>query len=378
MTIVSNAPGFDLSPTPLQACPALARRASVGQVFVKDEGKRPYGNFKVLGGVSASLKALARTVGVPVEQIWGCTKSTLPRLICASDGNHGLAVAVGARLAGAPATVYLHQNVDVHRIARIEAEGAKVLIVDGTYDDAVAEAAAAASRSEGLLIPDTSEDPDDPVVRDVMQGYAVMTAEMKIQFRVESTRPTHIFVQAGVGGLAATIAQELQAMMAEPRHVIVVEPEGAACVAHALNTGRIERISGDLNTSAEMLACGLASASAIRVLKELHAHSLTVDEDCLTVAVRIFRDEGMIETTPSGAAGLAGLLRVAARPKTRTLYGLTSDSVVLLVATEAPVENPAKQRNRPANLVGPSSAHQIEHLPKEGVLQIRGRGARCR
>lgn len=332
-----------LKPTPLVICPKLAQRAGVMSVFVKDEGERSLGNFKVLGGMSAGLKALSRAVGVPVAQLRNyALDAALPTLICASDGNHGLAVAAGARLAGAPATIYLHQTVDAARIARIRAQGADIVIVDGTYDDAVAEALKAALRNEGLLIPDTSSDPDDPVVRDVMAGYATMTNEIKAQLRGKGAPPTHIFVQAGVGGLAATLGQELWPLLSGPRAVIVVEPNSAACVGHALTVGRIERIQGDLHTAAEMLSCGVASASAVEILKRLGARPLAVNETCLEDAVRILSHDASIESTPSGAAGLAGLLHAAASPELRNRYELHADSVVLLVSTERAI---SQQRN---------------------------------
>ncbi|MGH8078144.1 MAG: pyridoxal-phosphate dependent enzyme, partial [Lysobacter sp.] len=146
----------DYRPTALMELPALARLTNVGRVFVKAEGERPLGNFKVLGGMVAGLRALARTAGVASLQDLSSTRGLrepLPRLICASDGNHGLAVAAAARRSGATASIYLPVGVGRARAERIEAFGADVVWVSGTYDDAVQAAAAAAGRGEGLLIP---------------------------------------------------------------------------------------------------------------------------------------------------------------------------------------------------------------------------------
>jgi diaminopropionate ammonia-lyase len=325
-------------PTRLIELPALARRAGVGHVLVKVEGGRPFGNFKVLGGMTAGLCALARAAGATIEELLsGQTPHTsLPRLICASDGNHGLAVAAAARRAGGSASVYLPKSASRVRAERIEAQGAEVVWIDGTYDEAVDEAAAAASRGEGLLISDTSADPDDLIVHDVMAGYALLTKELVAQCQeMLAGYPTHLFVQAGVGGLAAAMAEGLCNHLEGPGRLVVVEPASAACVGRALAMGKPERLAGDLPTCAEMLACGLASASAVPILLKHQARSVVVSEEQLQDAVGSLRDAGGPSTTPSGAAGLAGFLHVAMEPALRQAHGLDAQSVVLLVATEA-------------------------------------------
>jgi diaminopropionate ammonia-lyase len=317
----------DSRPTRLIDLPALARRANVGRVFVKAEGERPLGNFKALGGMVAGLRALMRAGG-----------ESRPRLICASDGNHGLSVAAAAQRFGTKVSVYLPAHVSPRRAARIEAVGGEVVRISGTYDDAVQAAADAAARGEGLLIPDTTPDPDDPVVQDVMAGYALLAHELIAQFRDEiHERPTHAFVQAGVGGLAAAVADGLAAHLRAPAKVLLVEPESAACVSRALQAGHPVRIPGDLQTSAEMLSCGLASAAALKVLQRHDVGSVLVSEHELQAAVDVLRDADGPETTPSGAAGLAGLLHVAALRTLRDWHALGSDSTVLLIATEGPV-----------------------------------------
>lgn len=331
----------DYRPTRLIELPGLARLTNVGRVFVKAEGERPLGNFKVLGGMVAGLRALARAAGATSLRDLSSTRisrASLPRLICASDGNHGLSVAAAARRAGASASIYLPIGVGRARADRIEAFGADVVWVSGTYDDAVHDAAAAAGRGEGLLIPDTTTDPDDAVVRDVMAGYALLTQELVSQFRDDvGDRPSHLFVQAGVGGLAAAMADGLRDLMQGPKRLLIVEPESAACVARALAVGHPVRIPGELHTSAQMLSCGLASAPALEVLQRHDARSIVVGEDQLHIAVNVLREVGGPDTTPSGAAGLAGLLHVAANPELRAAHHLGPDSNVLLVATEGPV-----------------------------------------
>jgi len=328
-------------PTALIALPNLARLSGVGHVFAKAEWQRPLGSFKSLGGMTAGLRALAMSAGVDSIQALLASNSlrdALPRLICASDGNHGLAVTAAAARVGARATIYLPSCVGAARADRIEALGGRVLWVSGTYDDAVIVAASAAERGLGLLIPDTSSELDNSVVRDVMAGYALMTDEIVSHFRErDDERPTHMFVQAGVGGLAAAMAEGLKELMQTPKHLAVVEPEAAACVSQALLVGAPVRIAGDLHTSAEMLACGIASAPALEVLLRHDARSVIVSEGQLQAAVDLLYSSNGIGTTTSGAAGLAGFLHVASQSKLRKLHRLTESSAVLLVITEGPL-----------------------------------------
>lgn len=331
----------DYRPTPLIELPALARLANVGRVYVKVEGERPLGSFKALGGMTAGLRALARAAGVAsVRELASdrVRKQSLPRLICASDGNHGLAVTAAARRAGAKASIFLPTAVSRARAARIESLGGEIVWVHGTYDEAVDQAAAAAARGEGLLIPDTSSDPADVVVRDVMTGYGLLAQELVTQFRDEvRDRPSHVFVQAGVGGLAAAMADGVRSAMQAPAQLVVVEPEAVACVTKALAAGRPVLVAGDLHTAAEMLSCGLASAAALDVLRRHEPICVTVSEGELQCAVTTLRDANGPPTTPSGAAGLAGLLHASVRPELRRSCQLSADSSVLLIATEGAV-----------------------------------------
>lgn len=315
--------------------PKLARVAAVGRVFVKCEGERPLGNFKVLGGMLAARRAISRASDERSADGRKDHGRQLPRLICASDGNHGLAVAAAARCAGTESSVYLPLDVDPVRVDRIRLMGARVVPVSGTYDDAVRTAAQAAARGDGLLIADTSADPDSTAVRDVMDGYGRIAHELKDQLRNLRVEPSHLFIQAGVGGLAAAMGRGLRGEARSPARLLTVEPEAAGCVAAALQVGRAVRVPGHLRTTAGMLSCGEASAAALRILQSCDASPVLVSEEELADAAVVLRRTGGPETTASGAAGLAGLLRVASSDFLRRRHRLDAQSNVLLVATEA-------------------------------------------
>lgn len=225
------------------------------------------------------------------------------------------------------------------REARIRRRGATIVRVAGTYDDAVAAAAAAAARGEGLLIADTSADPADAVVADVMAGYGVMAAEIVDQLAAvpPGQRPTHLLVQAGVGGLAAALASGLIAHLDAPARMVVVEPDQAACVTAALATGRIERFPGALETDADMLSCGEVSAPALHALRGASACGRPVAEIWLARAVDALQESGGIATTASGAAGIAGLLQALADSSSARSMALDATSRVLAIVTEGPV-----------------------------------------
>ena len=316
-------------PTPLLSLPRLADRLGIAAVLVKAENRRALGNFKSLGGTRAARLALARLDGMESDG------DVERRLICASDGNHGLSVAAAARDAGVGARIYLPHHVSAARAARIAAMGATIMRVQGTYDDAVREAAVAATRGEGLLIADTTADHNDPVVRDVMAGYATVAEEIIVQIESEGLpSPSHMFVQAGVGGFAAAMAELLTPAMALPAMTVVVEPAAAACVAAGLEARGPVQIEGTLETCADMLSCGAASAPALAILLRHAAHSIQVGEAALRDACPVLRNSGGPATTPSGAAGLAGLVAACDRAEKRRAIGLGKRSVVLLFVTE--------------------------------------------
>lgn len=315
--------------TPLIALPALAEQLGVRSIFLKCEDRRQLGNFKSLGGAHAARLALSRLDAA------GSQNRTSTTLICASDGNHGLAVAAAAQEAGVGARIYLPHHVSGARASRITDLGAEIVRVHGTYDQAVREASAAAARGEGLLIADTSDDPDDVVVSDVMAGYATIAEEVRSQLNEGALpTPTHLFVQAGVGGFAAAMAEGLSPGMSIPRRVVVVEPRAAACVAAGLAHGVPVQIEGTLDTCAEMLSCGAASASALNILLWHSAAAVQVSEDALYAACRTMEEAGGPASTPSGAAGLAGLLEACGSVEDRRRVELDHRSVVLLFATE--------------------------------------------
>jgi len=313
------------APTPLADLPGLARGLGIAALRIKDEGRRFHLKaFKALGGPYA-IARIARRDGA------------LGRVFTsATDGNHGRAVAWGAQRLGCRAVIYVPSGVSENRIQAIAAFGAEIVRTKGTYDEAVAECAAAAKRNGWTVIADTSEEPHDEVPNLIMEGYMVAVSEAAEQM---GAAPTHIFAQAGVGGLACAVAAyaEIRWGAARPR-LIVVEPDKAACLQLAAKEGRIAQVPGDLETVMGGLSCGLASAPAWAVLRTAADAFLAIPDGGVPDAMRLLADgtggDAPVVAGESGVAGLAGLMAVAASEGTRRSLGLDGASRVLLFSTE--------------------------------------------
>ncbi len=332
--------------TPLAALPDLAAALGVAALHVKDEGKRlGLGSFKALGGAYAVvllvLEEATRQLGRPValEELHSpAVRAIAAGLVfaCATDGNHGRSVAQGAQLVGARAVIFVHALVSQNRIDAIARFGAEVRRVDGNYDESVDEATRVATREGWIPVSDTSWPGYERIPLMVMQGYTAMIHE-SLQ-RLDAP-PTHVFVQAGVGGVAAAVAGHLALRFGDRRPVfVVVEPQSAACILEAARTGVPSRIPHEAPTVMAMLECCEASPVAWRVLSRVADGFMTVaDEEAVAVMNRLARpvgDDPAIVAGESGGAGLAGLVQVAGNPALRAQLGLNAAARVLVFNTE--------------------------------------------
>lgn len=345
--------------TPLHALPAMAAELGVGSVHVKDEGFRlGLGSFKALGGSYAVIRLVLEEVqkrlgrGVDISDLHAPEVAAVAAgmtFACATDGNHGRSVAQGAQLVGARSVIFVHSGVSDERVAAIARFGAEMVRVDGSYDQSVVEAARVAAERGWKVVSDTSWPGYERIPGLVMQGYTVMVREA---LRHLSQPPTHVFLQAGVGGFAAAVAGHLAILFGEPRPtVVVVEPARAACIYTTAKAGHPVKIAHDAPTVMAMLECYEASPLAWRVLERVADAFMTVDEeDAVTVMNRLARPSGgdpAIVSGESGGAGLAGLIRAVSAEHMRSALGLDAGSRVLVINTEG-----ATDPGRYAELVG--------------------------
>ncbi|MGL4286889.1 MAG: diaminopropionate ammonia-lyase [Phreatobacter sp.] len=307
-------------PTPVRALATLAAENGVAALFYKDEGKR-FGlkSFKAMGGAYA------------VERLVAARGSAAGLTVtCATDGNHGRAVAWGAGRLGVAAIIYVHETVSEGRAEAIASFGAEVRRVPGNYDDAVRTSAEAAAANGWTIVSDTSWPGYDIIPRDVMQGYAVLAMEAEAQ----AAPPTHIFVQGGVGGLAAGILSYHWEKAGGDRPILaVVEPTKADCLFESARAGRWTTVGGDLDTIMAGLACGEPSELAWALLSPGADGFIAIPDERAAEAMRTMAGFG-VAAGESGVAGLAGFLAVARDPAARTALKLDATSRVLCFGTE--------------------------------------------
>lgn len=330
--------------TPLTSAPALAERVGVRTVLVKDESNRMgLGSFKALGGayavarllVTAAEQALGRPVSVSelVSSPDVRAVSATVTVTCASAGNHGLSVAAGARLFGAHAVVWLGAAVPQQFADRLAALDARVERVAGDYAQSMLAATAAARDIGWQLVADSSWPGYEVVPLEVMRGYSMLVAEAADEMDASGGPATHVLVQAGVGGLAAAVAGHLRDRWGEQHRLIVVEPEGAACLLASAQAGQLTCIQGE-GTALGRLDCLEPSLLAWQLLRRLADAFITVSDAAADDAARLLGVDGLA-VSACGAAGAAGLVRLAADPVAHDALGLDSQARVLLFGTES-------------------------------------------
>lgn len=325
MQVIGQFPGY--APTPLHVLPRLAAALGLGAVWVKDEAVRfGMGGIKALGAPYGLRYLLARQ-GLSAAD---CTA------VAATDGNHGLALAWAARELGCRARIYVGTAVGQARIELIRSFGAEVVVVTGTYDEAVAAAEQAAREPRILLVTDTDYVGDLPVTRAIMAGYSVLAQELVQQ--VNLTQCTHVFLQCGVGGVAAGIAAGLWQHLGRPPRVVAVEPTQAASLSASLQAGHPVQIAGMLETRMIGLACGRPSLPAWQILSRATFATMTLD-DVDAQQVQLVLAQGIAGDPPllsgdTGIAGVAGLCVAAGHVAARMALGLDAASRVLLVSSE--------------------------------------------
>lgn len=327
-------PGY--APSPLVELPALAEALGVGRVLVKDESSRlGLPAFKILGASWACRQVLDRSPGA--------------ELVTATDGNHGRAVARTARELGTTATIFVPALMPASTSALIEGEGARVVRVDGDYDDAVRAAADHAAAADGrALVQDTAWEGYEDVPGWIVEGYRTMVEEVDGQL---GRRPDLVAVPVGVGSLAQAVVSHYrqpgpagapdapavapgQDRTAAPHttRVLSVEPDTAACVLTSLRDGTPTSVPTAGTVMAGM-NCGTVSALAWPVLRDgCDAAVAVTDEQALT-ASRDLHELG-VSSGPCGAATLAGVRAALDDPSRRADLDLPPDAVVVLLSTE--------------------------------------------
>lgn len=341
--------------TPLAKLDGLAGRLGLGGLFVKDESWRFGLNaFKVLGGAFAMARYIAGETGRDIGEMTYdyLTGDQLRRdfgqatFFTATDGNHGRGVAWAARQLGQKAVVHMPKGSAKMRFDNIAKEGAKVTIEELNYDDCVRLAAAEAEQTEhGVVLQDTAWEGYELIPSWIMQGYGCMAQEAVQQLRsLEVNRPTHVFVQAGVGCMAsAVVGYYANLFPSDPPKFIIIEAESAACLYKGAmqGDGSPAIVGGDLPTIMAGLACGEPNILGWDILRN-HADAFLACPDWVSargmrVLAAPLKGDPAVISGESGAVGMGvveALMTDPAYGELKAALGLDRSSRVLLFSTE--------------------------------------------
>lgn len=291
-----------------------------GGVLAKDETNRMgLGAFKALGAPYAVTRILQQkwhslTGEVLTQDRMDDTDlrafAATQTFVCASAGNHGMGVASGARDAGAAARIHLADTVPESFAQRLRALGASVVRSGAVYEDSVAAAIEDAGATGAVLLADGTWPGYTNIPKWVMEGYCVIAEELRESFEVSGQWPTHVYLQAGVGGLAAAMAHMIRLNWAEQPDLVVVEPAAAACLQASHKAGRPTRGDGP-DSAMGRLDCKDPSIVAWATLERCDVRYATLSEEEGKAAAARVSALGL-PTSPSGAAGYGGLCQEAA------------------------------------------------------------------
>ena len=340
--------GDKYNQTPLARLDALAASLGLGALFVKDESRR--GNlkaFKLLGGAYAVANSICRKLGVDIADVdfqylkSDEVKAKLGDLTfaAASDGNHGKSVAWAAHEFNQRAIVYMPKGTVQDRIDAIEHFGGTVVVSDSTYDWCVREVNRLAAEKGWEVVLDTASEGDTQVATWVMQGYATMGREAIEQ--LGDVLPTHMFLQAGVGSMAAAMAGVFINHYKErcPK-IYIVEPHQAACYydSGVAGDGKARSVEGDMDSIMAGLSCGVPNPISWEIIRNFADGFFSCDDVLTANGMRILGNplagDPRVVAGESGAVG-TGLIDaiMIKRPDIAKQIGLDDSSRVIMFST---------------------------------------------
>ena len=343
---VSKWEGYQV--TPLISLPGLAKELGISSLHYKDEGGRfGLGSFKALGGAYAVYQLLSRIIiaatgvekinledlknGTYAEHVKGVTVSS------ATDGNHGRSVAWGAQQFGCNCVIYIHSEVSQGRLVALQDQGAKVIRVDGNYDQSVHVCAEQSDANGWYVVSDTSYEGYKEVPTNVMEGYSILASEIVDQMNPKP--PTHVFVQGGVGGLAAAVnAAFWQAWETERPLFYVVEPNLAACIYRSVEKQAPTNVDVEIETIMAGLSCGEISLVAWDVLSRGANGAMVIPDSFVGPTMRLLAEgyagDTAIVAGESAVAGLAGLIVARDSEAFSKQMHLNENSRVVVIGSE--------------------------------------------
>jgi diaminopropionate ammonia-lyase len=349
----------EYQPTPLVRLERMAEYLGVSEIFLKDESFRFGLNaFKVLGASFAIGKYLSRKFGKDISRmpmsefksrkVAGELKSMT--LVATTDGNHGRGVAWMAKQLGCDCIIYMPKGSTQNRVDNIKQFGASVIVTEWNYDDTVRFTAEQAQKNGWEVIQDTAWEGYVDVPTWIMQGYSTMAQEVMAQLK--EVKPTHIFLQAGVGAFASIMADIFVSVFKEdPPKIIIVEPDKADCFYKSAQAGKISPVTGDLNTIMAGLSCGEPNPIAWDILRCCTDLFISASDWMAARGMRILgnplEDDARVISGESGAitAGVLSVITTVDKYKDiKELLKIDGKSKVLLFSTEGDTDSEIYRR----------------------------------
>ncbi len=309
--------------TPLLLLNKLSKDLNLKNIYYKDESKRfDLKSFKALGGAYAVEK-----ISIGKKKIVVST---------ATAGNHGRSVAWGAKRLGIKCKIFISENVSDQRGKAMENLGAEVIKVKGNYENSLNECINQSKKNDWQIVQDVAWKNYMLVPKFTMAGYTVMMKEISEQ--IKNDKITHIFLQAGVGGMAAAMVAGAARYLKNIPTIIVVEPDSAACVMASIKTGKIEKINIKRESLMGGMSCGEVSLVPWEILKKSVKHCISLPDDDIAITMKLLANASLSESKivagENSAPGVISLIASCKNEKIKNDLNLNSDSNVLLIGCE--------------------------------------------
>ena len=320
-------------PTPLLFLNKLSKELNLNKIFYKDESKRfDLKSFKALGGAYA------------VEKVTKGNKNII--VSTATAGNHGRSVAWGARRLGLKCKIFICEYVSDARGKAMEDLGAEVIKVKGNYEKSLIECIKQSTENNWQIVQDVAWKDYMLVPKLTMAGYSVMMKE--IVDKINDEEISHIFLQAGVGGMAGAMVAGVARYLKNVPKIIVVEPDSAACVMESIKTGKIEKINVVRESLMGGMSCGEPSLVPWEILKKSVNYFISLPDEDIAITMKLlgngnFSDEKIIAGENS-APGVISLIASCNDEKIKNKIDLNSNSNILLIGCEGDTDQEMYQK----------------------------------
>ena len=319
--------------TPLLLLNKLSKELNLNQIYYKDESKRfDLKSFKALGGAYAVEKVTKGNKEITVST--------------ATAGNHGRSVAWGAKRLGLKCKIFISEFVSEARGKAMESLGAEVVKVKGNYENSLIECIKQSTENDWQIVQDVAWKDYMVVPTLTMAGYSVMMKEIVDQINNESI--THVFLQAGVGGMAGAMVAGVARYLKNIPKIIVVEPDSAACVMKSIESGKIEKVQIVRESLMGGMSCGEPSLVPWKILKKSVNNCISLPDDDIGKAMKLFANASFgndkIIAGENAAPGVISLIACCNDEKIKNLIKLNSTSNVLLIGCEGDTDQEMYQK----------------------------------